>query len=80
MKEEPKILKCGVLKKMKKNTQSKKFFVLYDRGSGGDPAKLVYYDSEKKHLQELVYSFHNIRVVPDTGFCSSGRVTYFCNI
>jgi len=53
VKEDPKILRCGVLKKMKKNTQSKKFFVLYDRTSSSEPAKLVYFDSEKKHLQKL---------------------------
>ena len=52
-KDESKILKCAMLKKIKKTSQfSKKFFVLYDR-STSSPAKIVYYDSEKKHLQRL---------------------------
>jgi len=52
-KEEPPILKCAVLKKIRKNNQfTKKFFVLYDR-TANSPARLVYYDSEKKHAQRL---------------------------
>jgi len=51
-KEDPKILKCSVLKKIKKNNQfTKKFFVLYDQTSS-NAARLVYFDTEKKHIQK----------------------------
>jgi len=48
--EEQPILMKAILKKIKKNNQfTKKFFVLYDR-TADIPAKLVYFDSEKKYL------------------------------
>lgn len=47
--EEPPILKCAVLKKLKGSHQyKKKFFVLLGATSSTG-AKLVYYDSEQKH-------------------------------
>ena len=47
---EPPILMKAMLKKIKKNNHMiKRFFVLYDR-TAETPAKLVYFDTEKKYL------------------------------
>ena len=61
--EEPQVLMKAMLKKIKKNNHftKPKLFVLYDRTADA-PAKLVYFDSEKKYLQNRFHPKREINL------------------